>query len=446
MTVVTRFAPSPTGRLHVGNARVALVNWLFARNNGGRFILRLDDTDAERSTAEYAAAIEDDLAWLGLEYDERHRQSERRDRYAAAFDGLVAAGRVYACYESAEELAEKRRRQQARNRPPVYDRAALGLSDADRKALEAEGRQPHWRFRLDDGAVVWDDLAQGAKRFPSNSFSDPVILRADRRPTYTLASVVDDAELGVNHVIRGEDHVANTAVQIQIFAALGAALPAFAHLPLLTDAEGRNLSKRAGSLSLGALRARGIEPMALNSLLARLGTADPVAPRIALGDLIDGFDLGRFGRAAPRFDEAELERLNARVLHLMPFAAVAERLAAMDLAAADETFWNAVRPNLARIDDAKTWWRVCHGAIRPVIDDPAVTARAAELLPAGAWDGATWKLWTEAVSRATGRRGKALFRPLRLALTGREHGPELKNLLPIIGRARAEARLRGETA
>ncbi len=447
-SVTTRFAPSPTGRLHLGNVRIALVNWLFARKAQGRFLLRHDDTDAERSEARYIAAVEEDLAWLGLDWDAAARQSERLDRYADAFARLREAGLVYPCFETADELAAKRREAQARGRPPVYDRASLRLDDAARARLEAEGRKPYWRFRLPDAEIAWTDLLRGPQRFRLTSFSDPVVFRADGRPTYTLASVVDDIALGVTHVIRGEDHVANTAVQIALIEALagGGAAPVFAHLPLLLDAEGRNLSKREGSLSLAALRERGIEPLAIASLLARLGTADPVTPATRLDDLVAGFDLGRFGRAAPHFDPAELARLNARVLHALPFEAVAERLAELGIEGADARFWEAVRGNLGTLEDARLWWRVCRGEIAPVIEDAAFTARAAELLPDEPWDDGVWAAWTRALAAATGRRGRALFHPLRLALTGREDGPELKNLLPMIGRARAYARLCGRVA
>jgi len=446
MTVALRFAPSPTGLLHVGNARIALVNWLFARHAGGAFILRLDDTDRERSRPEYAAAVERDLAWLGLEWDRLERQSDRLARYEAAAARLREAGRLYPCYESEEELAGKRRAALGRGRPPLYDRAALALSAADRATLEAEGRRPHWRFRLEDGPIAWDDLVRGPARFEAANLGDPVLVRADARPLYTLTSVVDDIELAVTHVIRGEDHVANTATQMQIFAALGDApgRVAFAHLPLLTDARGKGLAKRLGGLSLAKLREEGVEAMAILSLLAHLGTADAVEPCLALEDLAAGFDLARFGRAAPKFDRAELDRLNARLLHLTPFVAAAPRLAALGLADADEAFWEAVRPNLARLADAVGWWRVCRGDIDPVIEDPDFAAAAAALLPPEPWNGDTWKTWTGAVAEQTGRKGKTLFRPLRLALTGLDHGPELRALLPHIGRARARARLGGK--
>lgn len=446
MTVRVRFAPSPTGRLHVGNVRVALINWLHARAKGGTFLLRLDDTDEARSTDAFARAIEDDLRWLGLTWDAFARQSDRLGRYEAAAARLRSVGRLYPCYETPEELAFKRKRQLARHQPPVYDRAALELGATDRARLEAEGRRPHWRFRLDHETVAWTDLVRGDTAFEGARLSDPILVREDGRPLYTMSSVVDDAELGVTDVIRGEDHVTNTAVQIQIFAALGAEVPAFGHLSLMVDAEGENLSKRLGSLGIEELRADGIEAMAVNSLLARLGTPDPVIAAPSLHDLVGGFDLGRFGRATPRFDAVELVHVNARLLHDMPFETAMPRLAALGLAEADADFWVTVRGNLDRMRDAERWWRVCRGEIEPCIEDAAFGATAAGLLPGEPWDGSTWKRWTRDVATATGRKGKALYHPLRLALTGMERGPELQNLLPLIGRTRAMARLSGKTA
>ena len=436
-----RFAPSPTGRLHVGNARVALINWLYARQHGGSFLLRMDDTDEERSTQAFAQGIEEDLTWLGLTWDAFARQSERQDRYEAAAEALKEAGRLYPCYETADELSLKRKAQLNAGRPPIYDRAALGLDAARRAELEAAGRRPHWRFKLEHEAIEWGDLVRGPQHFDGDKLSDPVLIREDGRPLYTLSSVVDDAELGVTHVIRGEDHVANTAVQVQLFQALGAEVPSFAHLPLLMDAEGKGLSKRLGSLSLEALREDGLEAMTINAYLAALGTPEHAEPAPELSGLIARFDLSRYGRAAPKFDPAELEPLNARLLHGLPFEAVAGRLPELDPAA-----WEAIRPNLTRLTDAREWLAICRRPLTPVIEEPDYTARAAELLPAEPWDQDTWGNWTTALKEETGRKGKALFLPLRQALTGQGHGPELKALLPLIGRARAEQRLRGETA
>ena len=444
--VVTRFAPSPTGPLHVGNARTAVFNWLFARHAGGRFVLRLDDTDPERSEEAFITAIETDLGWLGLGWDRRVRQSERLALYRDALATLKGGGRLYPCYETTEELSLMRRRLRAADRPPVYDRAALRLSAAARLALEAEGRQPHWRFRLGDEAIAWSDGVRGPVRFPPGGFSDPVLWRADGQPLYTLTSVIDDADLGISHVIRGEDHVANTAVQLELFAALGAPAPEFAHHALLTGSHGEALSKRRGSAGLGGLRDHGIEPLALVSLLATLGSSDAVAVASSLDTLTADFALDRLGRAPVKFDAGELERLNARLIHAMPFAQARSRLAALGLAEADEAFWLAVRGNLTTIAEAASWWQVCHGAITPAIEEQTWASAAAALLPEGEWDESTWATWTDAVKASTGRTGKALFRPLRLALTGRDRGPEMKNLLPLVGRERAHARLSGQTA
>lgn len=447
MPVKVRFAPSPTGRLHVGNVRTALVNWLYARAAGGRFVLRLDDTDEERSTAAFAQGIEEDLRWLGLTWDEFLRQSDRYDRYGEAAEKLKRSERLYPCYETPEELEVKRKVQLARRKPPVYDRAALALSAADKAKLEAEGRKPHWRFRLNTPArVQWMDLVRGDTGVDMDSLSDPILIRADGTYLYTLPSVVDDIEIGITHVLRGEDHVTNTAVQVQIFEALGAQPPAFAHFSLLTGAEGQGLSKREGALSVAEMREDGIEPLALLSLLARLGTSDPVEPRASHRELIDGFAIDRFGRAAAKFDLEELRHLNAKVLHLLPYEAVADRLKALGIEGAGPDFWHAVRPNLEKLSDAKAWWTVVRGPVTPRIDDADFTAQAAALLPPAPWTGTTWKIWTEAVKAETGAKGKALFMPLRLALTGRDHGPDLGELLPLIGRERALARLRGEAA
>jgi glutamyl-tRNA synthetase len=444
MTATVRFAPSPTGLLHVGNARVALINWLFAKSTGGYFVLRFDDTDRERSKPEYAEAIREDLSWLGLQWDRKLYQSQRIARYEQAAEALRAAGRLYACYETPEELEFKRKRQLSRGQPPVYDRAALKLTEAERRALEAEGRTPHWRFLLNHQDVRWDDMVRGASHYRGEHLSDPVLIRADGTFLYTLPSVADDIDLAITHIIRGEDHVTNTAPQIQLFQALGAEPPTFGHLPLLTDASGQGLSKRLGSMSLRDLRESGIEPMALNSLLAKLGTSDPIQVRRALEQLIDEFDIEKMSRGTPKFDTAELQHLNARLLHEMPLEEAAGRLRALGMADVDAAFWDAVRPNLAHISEAAEWWAICRGEVTPVVEDAGFLRRAADLLPAEPWSPATWGEWTATVKDATGRKGRDLFHPLRLALTGRENGPELKTLLPLIGRRRALARLTGQ--
>jgi glutamyl-tRNA synthetase len=439
VTVTTRFAPSPTGRLHVGNIRAALQNWLWARASGGRFLLRLDDTDAERSTEAFAESIRSDLAWLGLVPDAVERQSERGALYEARFGELRAAGRIYPAYETAQELDLKRKIQLGRGLPPVYDRAALELSDADREKLEAEGQSPHWRFRLDHAApVVWHDLIRGEQRFDPALLSDPVVRRADGSWLYMLPSVIDDIDMAISHVVRGEDHVANTALQLQMFEALGSTPLAFAHAPLLAGTEGK-LSKRLGSLGVDDLRSEGIEPIAILALLARIGTSDPIVPVPSVTPLIEGFDFSRIGRAPARFDPDELTALNARIIHQLEFDTVRNRLPAnMDAAA-----WNAIRPNLATVAEAADWWAVVEGPIGAanLPEDAGFLAEAATVARTIAWDAAPWAALVDALKATTGRKGKALFLPLRRALTGRDHGPEMAALLPLIGRDRAITRL-----
>ncbi|HZF94481.1 MAG TPA: glutamate--tRNA ligase [Allosphingosinicella sp.] len=440
MTVITRFAPAPTGRLHVGNIRTALHNFLWARKMGGQFLLRLDDTDRERSREEYADGIREDLAWLGLTPDEEHRQSGRFDRYDAALERLKAAGRAYPAYETAQELELKRKVQLGRGLPPVYDRAALGLSDEERARLEAEGRRPHWRFRLDhDKPIEWDDLVRGPQRFDPALLSDPVIRREDGSWLYMLPSAVDDVELGVSHVVRGEDHVTNTALQVQMFEAMGAAPPEFAHEALLVGSEGK-LSKRLGSLGVEAMREAGIEPLAIAAKLARIGTSLSVEPVTKMAPLIESFDFSTFGRAPARFDMEELAGLNARMVHKLPFEAVAARLP-KGMSAED---WEALRPNLTRVDEAADWWEILHGHVEQAAagEDRAFLAAAAETAGRIDWSEAPWKALTAALKESTGRGGKALFLPLRRALTGRNSGPEMAALLPLIGREETVARLR----
>ncbi|MGX7950944.1 glutamate--tRNA ligase [Tsuneonella sp. HG249] len=441
---VTRFAPSPTGLLHVGNIRTALHNWMLAKKAAGRFLLRIDDTDAERSREEYVDAIGADLSWLGLEWDGEERQSARLAIYEDAFERLRTAGRVYRCYETAQELDLKRKVLLGRGRPPIYDRAALALTDVDHARFAADGVAPHWRFKLDHGeSIDWHDGIRGRQHFDPAQLSDPVVRRADGSWLYMLPSAIDDIEMGVTDVLRGEDHVSNTAAQIQMFTALHAAgfgaagnIPGFAHEALLMGAEGK-LSKRLGSLSVSGLREAGIEPQALVALLARLGTSQPVEPVADRETLIAGFDLATFGRAPARFDEAELERLNHAIVHQLPYLAVADRLPE----GMGENAWLAIRPNLEKVSDAADWWRVIDGPVEWSAlsdEDRSYLTRAAEILE---WGDDPWQTLTSALKEATGRKGKALFLPLRLALTGREHGPDMRALVPVLGEDRVRARL-----
>ena len=440
MSVITRFAPSPTGRLHVGNIRAALHNWLWARRNGGTFILRLDDTDLQRSSEPFVEAIREDLTWLGLVPDDEHRQSARFDRYEEALQRLVAAGRVYPAYETAQELDLKRKVLLGRGKPPVYDRAALALTDADRARLEAEGKWPHWRFKLDHAQPIeWNDLIRGPQHFDPSLLSDPVIRREDGSWLYMLPSVVDDIDTAISHVIRGEDHVTNTALQIQMFEALGAAPPIFAHEALLVGSEGK-LSKRLGSLGTDSMREAGIEPQALIAKLARIGTSLPVEPVITPALLIESFDFATFGRAPARFDMDELAALNARIVHQLDYEAVANRL---PVGMGPEA-WAAIRPNLGRVEEAADWWHIIEGPVEPRADgdDRTFLDEAAETAATLDWDNAVWSSLTAQLKQATGRAGKALFLPLRRALTGRDSGPEMAVLLPLIGKQRTVERLR----
>ncbi|HEY2835251.1 MAG TPA: glutamate--tRNA ligase [Rhizomicrobium sp.] len=441
--VIVRVAPSPTGYLHVGNARAALLNYLFAHHAGGKFMLRIDDTDDTRSKPEFEAAIIEDLAWLGLEHQLFARQSERAGRHQEAAETLKTAGRLYPCYETAAELDRRRKRQMAAGKPPVYDRAALSLTPEQRADYEAQGRKPHWRFKLSHNKVRWDDLIRGPVEIDTATLSDPVLIREDGRFLYTLPSVVDDADFAVSHILRGEDHVTNTAPQIEIFEALGVPVPNFAHFALFVAAGGEVLSKREGSLSLRTLREDGVEAMALNAYLAHIGTSDSIEPALSLDALADGFAFGKMGRALAHFDSHELMALNVKTLHAMSYEAVAPRLEAMDVS---QAIWEAVKPNVTRLSDARELARLVTGPVAPVIEDAALVGRALALLPSEPWDESTWGAWTKAVGAETGAKGRGLFHPLRLALTGAEHGPELKKLLPLIGRAKAKARLEGQTA
>jgi glutamyl-tRNA synthetase len=442
MSVTVRFAPSPTGYLHIGNARTALWNWLIAKKAGGTFILRLDDTDRERSTDAFAAAIKEDLAWLGIVPNRVGTQSSRVGRYASELERLKAAGKVYPAYETADELDRRRKRQQARGLPPIYDRAALKLTPEERAALEAEGRRPHWRFRLSGAAAEWVDGARGPSRIETSSLSDPVLVREDGTVLYTFASVVDDIDMCVTDVIRGEDHVANTAVQIELFRALGGEPPRFAHHNLIVAASGEEMSKRKGTLSLRSFREAGAEPEAVAAVAVLTGTSEAVRPVQSLAELEALVALDKLSRAPTKFDPAEVMTLTARILHERPFAAVAERLQAAGVPAPQaEAFWLAVRGNLAGFADIPRWRDIVFGDMRGAITEPDYIAAAARLLPQEPFSEETWGLWTEALKAETGRKGRALFMPLRLALTGLEHGPELKGLLPLMGRARVLARL-----
>lgn len=437
--VKVRFAPSPTGYLHVGNARAALVNFLFARHEGGTFLLRLDDTDTERGRPEYEQGIYDDLRWLGIEWDEQARQSDRFARYQEVAEALKAAGRLYPCFENEDELAAKRAALVRRKLPPVYDRAALAMTAEQRQAAEANGKRPYWRFKLTNDAVSWNDLVLGGRSIKLPTVSDPVLIRADGTPLYTFTSVVDDVDMGITHIIRGEDHVSNTAVQIDLFRALTRApVPRFAHLPLISGGDGEKLSKRIGSISLKSLRKDGVEPAALTAYLARLGTSKDAAP-LPVSELIAQFSLSDFSRSPPRFDAAQLLGLNRKLLHHLPYEAVQAHLPE----GAGAAFWEAVRGNLDLLTEARRWWDIVqgHGLIPTLPAEALAVVDAARATCPVEFTPESWKFWANEISAATGAKGKALYQPLRQALTGEDHGPEMAPLLALMGAERVRQRL-----
>ncbi len=428
-----RFAPSPTGYLHVGNVRTALVNWLFVRKMGGEFILRIDDTDLERSRTEYEAAIKEDMAWLGLNWDSTFNQSSRFVRYNEAIEQLMKADRLYPCYETPEELDIQRKQLAARGLPPIYNRASQKVTD------EQKNRKPHWRFQLNDGELLWHDLIRGETRFKATHMSDPVLIREDGVPLYTLASVVDDGDYNITHVIRGEDHVSNSAVQVQLYEALGFKVPMFAHMALLKTKDGE-LSKRVGGNDIRGMREAGIMPMAINSLLGRIGTSDSVEAFDDLSRLVESFDFKKFGRAPANYDVAELEKLNEKLLHNLPYSAVKEQLGYLG-----EEFWNSIRANIKNISEAKDWWNIVYKDVDVHFgdEDRGFLQKALMLLPPEPWDENTYDQWIAIIKEQTGRKGKELFMPLRKALTGMEHGPEMKKLLPLLGAVKIKPRLLG---
>ena len=436
----TRFAPSPTGYIHVGNLRTALMNYLIARKAGGTFILRIDDTDPERSKEEYVDAIKQDLEWLGITWDKVERQSERLDRYAEAADKLREIGRFYEAFETPTELDLKRKKQLNMGKPPVYDRAALALSDAEKESLRAERGNGVWRFKLDQERIEWTDGILGDISIDAASVSDPVLIRGDGQVLYTIASVVDDTDMGVTHVVRGSDHVTNTATQIQIMAALGHGHPEFAHHSLLTGPQGEALSKRLGTLALRDLREAGVKPMALLSLMARLGSSDPVELRTDMAELVDGFDINRFGSAPTKFDAEDLYPLTARYLQTLPVATVKSELDAIGVPAdTQEAFWAVAKENITTLKDLEDWWILCRDGAEPLIadEDKEFIAEAMTLLPDGPYDSESWGKWTAAVKEKTGRKGKGLFMPLRKAVTGMERGPDMSALLALMQTVRA---------
>jgi len=446
--VLVRIAPSPTGLLHVGNVRTGLINYLFTKKAGGQFMLRLDDTDTERSTKEYEDKIKRDFEWLGMSWDTFDRQSDRGERYLWGFEALKESGRLYPCYETPEELDIKRKIQMSRGLPPLYDRAALKLTDAEKTKFEDEGRTPHWRFKMNHAEIKWQDMGRGDVSFEGAKLGDPVLFREDMKPIYMLASTVDDMDHGVTHVIRGEDHITNTAIMIQICEALGGTAPTFGHLSLLTTADGEGMSKRKGTFSIESMRDDdGIEPMAICAHLAKLGTSDPVEPKLTMQELIDEFDMAKFSRATPKYDYEDTKALNAKLIHMMPYESVKDRLSENE-AKMDAAMWDILKANVNSLSEVESWLDVLNGPVTPVIEaeDQDYIAEAAATLPPAPWSEETWGTWTAQLKESTGRKGKSLFMPLRQALTGMSHGPEMPKLLPLLDESKARTRLKGDAA
>lgn len=437
--IKVRFAPSPTGAMHIGNTRTALFNWLLAKKLGGEFILRIDDTDLLRSKKEYEDIIRDVLTWLGLTWSDEKRQTARIVRHQEVAEQLKKEGRIYACYETPEELEFMRKRLMNKGLPPIYDRSALKLTKEQIAAYEKEGRKPHYRFKLLPGEIKWNDMIRGETVYDAEKLSDPIIIREDGSFLYHLPSVIDDFDFGITHIVRGEDHVTNTASQIQMFEAIGGKVPVFAHLPLLTGKEGK-LSKRLGSLGVTELRAEGIEAMSICSFLAKLGTSEAIEPFDNLEELAKSLDFSKMGRAQPKFDEEELKHFNTKVVRSLPYAKVKDRVNV------SEEFWNEMRSNLNVVADIAIWDEICHKEITPIIEDKDLLDTAAELLPAEPWGEDTYSALVEVLKAKTGKKGKELFHPLRKALTALENGPELKILLPILGREKTLKRLKGQKA
>lgn len=438
-----RFAPSPTGYLHLGNTRTALINWLFARSHQGHFILRLDDTDVERSQAHYAEQIIKDLNWLGLSFDEVVHQSHRMNNYLSAAEDLKAKGRLYPCYESSDELELQRKIQLSAGKPPLYNRAALSLTQDQIHKYEKEGRKPHWRFKMEKGEIRWNDLIRGEVVFQGELLNDPVLFREDGSPIFTLATAVDDLDIGITHIIRGEDHVSNTAIQIQIMEALSGKPNniKFGHLALISGSKGEGLSKSEGSLGVVQLHKEGIEPLAIISMLSKLGTSDPIQPHMSMESVLAEFNIKAFGRSTPKLDPEDLWQMNMKILQMYSFDQVKPRLQAMDLDNITPDFWALIQNNILKFEDVKEWWQICYGHKSFEEGDKEFFEIAQHFLPMEPWDDSTFGTWMHQVRDETGLKGKELYKPIRKALTGKEHGPELKDLILVMGRAKVLNRL-----
>ena len=441
MTVITRFAPSPTGLLHLGNIRTALINWLYARTHNGKFILRIDDTDQERSKDEYISKIKYDLEWLGIDYDDTFNQSSRFERYREQFKKLKADGKIYPCYETPEELERKRKLQMASGGKQVYDRSSLSLTDQEKKAYEDKGRKPHWRFLLQTERLKWNDLLKGELDIDLTSLSDPVLFREDGVPLYTFTSAVDDIDYNITNVIRGDDHTSNTAVQIEIINAIDKNRITFAHHALLKASSGDKLSKRDNVISIDSFRKSNLEPLAILSLLATIGTSQSIELKDSINQIISEFKLETISTSPGRIEIDVLNALNKKQVQKLNFDDVSERLKNID-EKIDEKFWNIIRSNLETVEGVKQWSDIVFYSKIIEVEDKEYIKSAMELIPNDPWDENTWELWTSAIKEKTGRKGKELFLPLREAFTGMSHGPEMKLLIQLIGREKILERVK----
>ncbi len=447
MTTFCRFAPSPTGFLHVGNIRAAIINFLYAKKTSGKFMLRLDDTDVERTKDEYRDMILTDMSWLGLEYSDFAKQSDRLEKYEAAKNLLIKSGRLYECYETPQELNLQRKSQVASGTAPLYNRQALNLTEEQKQNLRAQGLKPHYRFLLQDKLVGFDDKIKGRIEYQGLHFSDPVLVRDNGVPTYTFCSVVDDLEFAVTDIIRGEDHITNTAVQIQIFeglidAGFGGKIPHFAHLALVKALDGK-ISKREGGFDVKTLRAEGIEPFALISLLAQIGTSKSIEIHKNFEQLIANFDFSNFSKSSTNYDLDEVKNINQKLLQILDFKYVQARFKELNLGEINEDFWNIFKANIEILGEIDKWWKICKTDFRyeNAQNDKEFLKAASELLPQDTKDAECWNKWLAEIKKNSQRKGKELFLPIRLALSGEVHGPELKHLINEIARDEILARL-----
>ena len=432
MTSKSRFAPSPTGLLHIGNARSAVINWAHIKNKGGEFILRIDDTDTERSKKEYENKIKKDLLWLGLSWSKTFNQSQRKEIYDKKILFLKESNKIYPCFESLEELSLKRKTLLSSGKPPIYDRSALKLTTDQIEDLITKGQAPHWRFKLEDEIIEWQDLIKGKISFDTKNLSDPVLIREDGSLLYHLHSVVDDIEENITDIIRGEDHITNTAFHIQLFKSLNAHVPRFGHHPFLTDEEGKSFGKRLGSLSIQKMYEDGFESLTLLNYLLSIGTSKNLSKEKNIDLLVNNFNINSLASSSPKFSINVLKLLNKDMLQSYDFSDVKQKFIDLKIKDASEDFWIFIKNNINYFSESLDWISVINSNETYIDNSNDYLNIAAELLPEDPYDETTWDVWTDLIKNQTGKKGKELFMPIRFALTGRNKGPELKYLLPLL--------------